>query len=129
MPREPHWTFGSIDTLTSIENVTGTPSSDYLIGNDVNNWFRGGAGNDTFDGFGGTVNTVFYDDSLGPIKADLAAGAVHVDRDNNGSFEETDTLIRINSVVGSDAADVYDATGYVGANGTTYKLRPNDGRQ
>ena len=114
--------FGSIDTLTSIENVTGTPSSDYLIGNDVNNWFRGGAGNDTFDGFGGTVNTVFYDDSLGPIKADLAAGAVHVDRDNNGSFEETDTLIRINSVVGSDAADVYDATGYVGANGTTYNF-------
>ena len=38
------------DTLSDVENVTGTPFDDELTGNAANNVLNGGAGNDTIDG-------------------------------------------------------------------------------
>lgn len=44
---------GSIDTLVSIERITGSSFSDTLVGGDVRNVMIGGDGNDRLDGRGG----------------------------------------------------------------------------
>ena len=41
------------DTLSSIENVTGSRYGDKLTGDGLGNWLSGGAGNDILDGGGG----------------------------------------------------------------------------
>jgi Ca2+-binding RTX toxin-like protein len=41
------------DTLNGIENLSGSGYGDLLVGNDVENWLWGMAGNDTLDGNGG----------------------------------------------------------------------------
>jgi len=60
--------FGATDTLTSIENATGTALADTLTGSDADNALRGGLGddtivgglgNDTIDGGGGADTAIF----------------------------------------------------------------------
>jgi hypothetical protein len=48
-----------IDNGTTIENLVGTPYDDVIFGNDANNVFYEGGGNDVIDGRGG-VNTVVF---------------------------------------------------------------------
>jgi S-layer protein len=48
-----------IDTLSSIENVTGTDKADYIIGSAGANVIRGGAGNDVLTGGAGADTFVF----------------------------------------------------------------------
>src|SRR4051794_20039058 len=47
---------GNVDTLTSIENVTGTNSNDGLVGDLGANLIQGADGNDFIDGSGGNDN-------------------------------------------------------------------------
>ena len=52
-------TWGSSDTLVSIENVIGSQFDDYIFGNKGNNVFTGGLGNDILTGGGGNDTFVF----------------------------------------------------------------------
>jgi len=51
-------TYGDVDKLEGIENVTGTSGADTITGDDRNNTLRGGAGNDTING--GKGNDTIY---------------------------------------------------------------------
>lgn len=107
-----------IDTMVSIENVTGTNFNDVLTGNGVNNVLSGqeghdrligGAGNDTLNGGsgndllnGGTgIDTAFY--QIG------ATAGVTVDLNLTGAQNTggagIDTLVSIENVIGSSFND------------------------
>lgn len=50
--------FGNIDTLSNIENATGTAAADSLTGSGASNTLRGLAGDDTLDGVAGGFDTM-----------------------------------------------------------------------
>jgi Ca2+-binding RTX toxin-like protein len=84
----PQSTGGSgIDTLISIENITGSNSDDTLQGNAFNNVLNGGLGNDY----------VSYSSATGSVTIDLGGFATGA-----AGF---DTLISIENAIGSDFAD------------------------
>lgn len=93
------------DTLINIEGVAGSNGNDTLIGSDINNYFQGGAGNDTIDG-GEGLDNASYQNSTGPVNANLATG-IAVEQNFNGSVvaSGTDTLINIEELRGTDFAD------------------------
>ncbi|RZJ43525.1 MAG: hypothetical protein EON86_05055, partial [Brevundimonas sp.] len=107
------------DRYFNIENVTGSAYNDVLIGNGGDNVLIGGEGDDTVIGFDGDntldggegADMVEYANSASGVTVNLATGvAVH-----GGG---TDTLISIESVVGSDFADELignDANNYIRA--------------
>ncbi len=105
------------DTLDGIETVVGSAFNDTLTGGGNNEWerFIGGDGNDRIDG-GTGFDEADYSASTGPITVGFRSGVgtVRVDRNSDGAFEETDALISIERVTGSNHADTYDATGYIG---------------
>jgi len=71
----PQDTFSAgFDTLTSIENLTGSSFADRLTGNGNNNTLRGALGNDLLDGgsgadtmFGGSGNDVYVVEATGDV--------------------------------------------------------------
>jgi Ca2+-binding RTX toxin-like protein len=75
---------GGRDTLDGIEDLTGSPFDDLLVGNGERNVLRGGAGDDTLSGGGGDddidggdgFDRADYDGAFGNIVVDLAAGTV-----------------------------------------------------
>ena len=95
------------DTLTSIENVTGSSHDDVLIGSAAANVLQGdqgddtligGAGADTLDG-GAGFDIADYSTSAFGVNINLATGA-------NGSGDaQGDTLISIEKIAGSAFAD------------------------
>ena len=87
------------DTLTSIENLTGSAFDDTLTGDAGPNVLDGRAGADTLDGGEGT-DTASYAASDAAITIDLSAGA------NTGGHAEGDTLTGIEYLLGSRYADV-----------------------
>ncbi|WP_051248877.1 beta strand repeat-containing protein [Inquilinus limosus] len=104
------------DTLTSIENATGTTFNDSLIGSDGANvldghdgddGLRGGAGTDSLIGGAGT-DTAGYGDSAAGVMVDLTAGT------GAGGDAEGDTLATIENVNGSAFNDTL--IGAAGAN-------------
>lgn len=82
----PQATGGSgLDTLISIENLTGSNYDDKLTGNTLNNKLRGGLGNDELNGstgadnmIGGDGSDTYFVDNTGDVvsetNADLATG-------------------------------------------------------
>jgi Ca2+-binding RTX toxin-like protein len=122
------------DTLTGIENVTGSAFNDTLTGDSGANVLDGGAGNDLLDGgagndslYGGAGNdtliggagsdildggagtdTASYATSTAGVSVNLATGAV------SGGDAAGDTLISIENVTGSAFNDTL--TGDSGAN-------------
>lgn len=86
------------DTLESIEGVYGSAFDDTLHGDAGDNFFRGGRGNDTIDGREGH-DTVSFATALGAVTVDLAAGTA-------SGADGSDTLISIESVVGSNFSDL-----------------------
>jgi Ca2+-binding RTX toxin-like protein len=69
------------DTLSGIENVTGSAFADVLTGDAGANLLSGGAGNDILDGgagddimYGGAGDDIFIVDSVGDITGDGAGG-------------------------------------------------------
>jgi Ca2+-binding RTX toxin-like protein len=117
-----------------IAAVRGSNFADILLGsntaNNVNETFEGFGGDDLIDGRGG-FDTARYDnvssgaafDTLG-IQVALAAGTVTGRDALTQSLVGTDTLRGIEGIRGTNADDVYDATGFgasstnVGSNGT-----------
>ena len=92
---------GATDSLVGIEAVRGTSFDDTLLGDALDNQFRGNDGGDTIDGRGGE-DTVDYRDAADTsskaddgVSVDLAAGSA---RDSFGRF---DTLSNIENAIGT----------------------------
>jgi hypothetical protein len=102
------------DTFSGVNSVRGSNFGDTLLGSSTNpevEVFTGRNGNDFINGQGG-LDRANYDDfgTTGAITVNLAAGTV-----TGNASVGTDTLRSVESVNGSDFADLYDATGFSGA--------------
>jgi Ca2+-binding RTX toxin-like protein len=95
------------DTLTGIENLTGSAFADSLHGNAGDNVLIGGAGADVLVG-GAGIDTADYSGSPAGVTVDLVLGIGH------GGDAEGDTLATIENITGSAFAD--HLTGDAGAN-------------
>ena len=95
------------DSLTSIENLTGSAFDDTLIGDTADNVLEGGDGSDTLDG-GAGADTASYAASDAAITVDLSVGT------NTDGHAAGDTLTSIENLSGSRYADAL--TGDAGAN-------------
>jgi len=98
----------STDTLTSIENATGSAFDDTLTGDDNDNIIQGDAGSDSLDGGGGS-DTTSYADNTGKVSVDLAAGTGREFGPDGGSGASTlvtiDTLSGFENIIGSPFSD------------------------
>ena len=100
---------GGNDSLTDIENLTGSASDDVLHGDAGSNVLKGGDGDDTFSGFAGNdameggagINTVDYADSISAVAVDLTLQSTSDD-----GYGFVDTLQDIQNVRGSANDDV-----------------------
>ncbi len=112
----PQNTFSEgVDTLINIENVTGSDSgSDRITGNGGDNILSGRGGNDTLDGGGGNdvldggaggFDSASYANAGSGVTVDLG---IHVGQ-AVGAGQGVDTLINIESVIGSAFADTLSA--------------------
>jgi Ca2+-binding RTX toxin-like protein len=99
---------GGADTLANINYIFGSIGGDVLNGsptaapNDVyvqTKLLQGGAGNDTINGFGLTINRADYSSATSAISVDLGAGSAS---DGQGG---TDLLINVRRVRGSNFDD------------------------
>ena len=86
------------DTLTGIEAVFGSQHADHLTGDGGNNSLAGRAGGDTLDGGDGRDTAQYFLSDAGAT-VNLATGT------GQGGHGEGDTLIGIESVLGSRHAD------------------------
>jgi Ca2+-binding RTX toxin-like protein len=111
------------DTLSEIENITGSIYADVLTGDIYANHLRGMAGGDTLTSGGGGdildggsgIDTVRYGDSSSGVTVNLLVGTA------SGGTAEGDTLIDIENLSGSWLADAL--TGDDGSN----RLAGDDG--
>jgi Ca2+-binding RTX toxin-like protein len=111
-----------LDTLVSIENLTGSVYSDRLTGNSANNVLTGregndilmgGNGNDTLQGDSGN-DTLNGGDGLDTASYTTATAAVTIDLNYYGSGQATggagiDTLVNIEDLTGSRFNDVLNS--------------------
>ncbi|WP_430417041.1 beta strand repeat-containing protein [Parasphingorhabdus sp.] len=97
------------DTLSSIENATGSDRDDDLYGNDGVNVLKGGKGNDflsggfgadILDGGDGNLDTASYFNSASGVNINLVTGI------GRGGKAEGDTLLDIEIVLGSKHNDI-----------------------
>jgi Ca2+-binding RTX toxin-like protein len=107
---------GNVDTLISIENITGTNSDDSLIGSlpsadsDGANLIQGGDGNDFIDGLGG--NDILFggsgnDHILGGAGNDQIVGGAGVDKLEGGADADVFKMFSTaESGVGANNRDV-----------------------
>jgi Ca2+-binding RTX toxin-like protein len=113
--------WGGTDTLSGIENVTGSAAADTLTGDALSNsldggsgndslyggdgedTLRGGAGNDLLNGQGNVNGTTFdyadYRDATGALTANLATGTA------TAAGVGTDTLVAIEGLFGTEYND------------------------
>ncbi len=120
------------DTLTAIENLTGSSHDDTLTGNSGANTLTGLAGNDILKGGGGAdvlsggggVDTVVYSDSSSGVTINLDTETA------SGGSAQGDTFSGIENVSGSSHADTLignsTANGLAGEGGDDY-LNGGDG--
>ncbi|GAA5181126.1 hypothetical protein GCM10025771_27280 [Niveibacterium umoris] len=103
--------WGDKDTVSGIEDVTGSQRNDWIVGNaqdnqldggDGNDYLRGGAGNDLLIG-GAGIDRVSYFSAPAAIVVNLATG---IATDGLGG---TDTLDGIENVTGSNFAGAGDS--------------------
>lgn len=90
-PNSAYDTYGNIDKLSNIEDVTGTAFADHLLGNGAHNVLRGEFGNDYLFGGGGNdwLMGGYGDDVLdGGIGDDLVDGAFGNDNLNGGNGDD-----------------------------------------
>ena len=115
------------DTLTNIEQVFGSTHGDHLVGDAEDNWLRGWGGNDTLEGGDGAdmldggedygyvegspsaVRDDVWGDTAGYVRSDAGVTVNLATGTAEGGHAEGDTLTRIESVRGSDHADVLTA--------------------
>ena len=89
------------DTIRNIENVFGGSANDTLIGDGLDNTFRGGLGADTMDG-GAGADTADYGDKTTSVSVTLN-GATDATVKVGGVDE--DTVRNIENIIGSSAND------------------------
>ena len=95
------------DTLTGIENATGSGSDDTLTGDGNQNSLQGGAGNDTLEGLAGLdnlvggegIDTATYASSGSAVTVHLATGS------GSGGDAAGDSLSEIENLIGSTLGD------------------------
>jgi len=97
-----------LDTLTSIENLTGSNFNDTLTGNVGSNLIIGGLGNDTLNGGTGT-DTVSYETAMVGVAVNLRLTTAQ-----NTVGAGTDTLSNFENLTGSNLNDTL--TGNAGNN-------------
>ena len=85
-----------LDTLTGVENLTGSAFADHLTGDSGANTLAGGGGNDTLDGGGGNDTASYASDASGVMISLALAGSAQA---TGGSG--SDTLISIENLTGS----------------------------
>jgi Ca2+-binding RTX toxin-like protein len=85
------------DSITSFENVVGSQGNDIILGDAGRNVLDGNTGNDVLDG-GAGIDTAYYGSSTASWIIDLVTGTA-------ATTGETDTLIAIENVVGSEGDD------------------------
>ena len=103
---------GALDTLSNIENVTGTNFNDVLTGTDVANDIEGGGGDDVLMGRGGNdgikggagVNTASYARQPAGVSSGVNVSLLLGGAQNTGGAG-TDTLSGISNLVGSPFDD------------------------
>ena len=121
------------DTLTAIENLTGSAFADVLTGDANANTLDGAGGNDTLDGAagndmliggaggdsldGGTgADTADYSASSAGVTVNLTAGT------GTGGDAQGDTLVNVENLIGSAFDDTFvgdaNANDFDGGNGT-----------
>ena len=104
--------FGDTDTFDNIERGRGTMVADTFIGSDDTQYFRGLAGNDSFNGGAGNDWVEYGDDAsfggTAGVTVDLAVGTA------TDGFGDTDSLVSIENVSGTAYADTL--TGNTDAN-------------
>ena len=114
------WDGTSMDFLETIENVTGSDHSDYMVGTSGANMLTGGAGNDFLYGMGGNdlliggtgVDRLIGGDGVDTITYAGSAAGVEAYLNNGISWDGTsmDFLETIENVTGSDHADYFVGT-------------------
>lgn len=97
-----------LDTLVSIENLTGSNFNDILIGNSGNNVLEGLAGDDVLNGGGGNDTASYSTTPTGVTVSLLLAGA------QSTVGAGTDTLSNFENILGSKFSD--SLTGSAGNN-------------
>lgn len=104
------------DTLAGIEDLIGSDHDDTLTGDAGDNIIQGGLGDDTIDGGAGADTANFHGSDVGVV-ADLevannasgTATRTRLDADDN-PIVETDTLLNIENLHGSDHDDTLSGT-------------------
>lgn len=81
------------------DELRGDNGKDSLYGGDGDDILFGGTGKDLLDGGDGS-DTVSYEEAANSVKVDLGSGKA------DGNSESKDTLVSIENVIGSDAADI-----------------------
>jgi Ca2+-binding RTX toxin-like protein len=130
--------WGDMDTLISIENIAGSQFGDQITGdNNANSligrggndtiiggggfdWLQGGSGNDSLDGGGGYDIANYKNDEYDDISITNSSIVAHLGAVSTVSdrWGNTDTLISIERVDGSDGDDVMSAdSGFAGTYG------------
>jgi len=94
-----------IDTLISIENLTGSAFNDTLIGNSGSNIIEGGPGNDNVNG-GAGIDTASYARAPSGVVVNLGLTGPQ-----NTVGAGVDTLAAIENIVGSGFNDVLNGNG------------------
>ncbi|MGL3111436.1 VCBS domain-containing protein [Bradyrhizobium sp. BR 1432] len=119
------------DTLRSIEGIQGTNFNDTYdatgygvtgdnIGNNGTfNQFEGLRGDDVITGNGNT--RLIFANATGGVTINLVGGTASGD----GSIGH-DTFTGVNSALGSNFADIFDATGFSGPSGTSFQGQGGD---
>jgi Ca2+-binding RTX toxin-like protein len=99
--------FGGTDTILNVAHVRGSPFDDVITGtaDAVFNSFEGLAGNDVINGNGNDGKQVSYANSPAGVSVDLQAGAAA------DGFGGTDTILNVDSVLGSPFDDVIVGSG------------------
>jgi Ca2+-binding RTX toxin-like protein len=88
-----------LDTISTVENITGSAQADTLTGEGGDNQIAPGAGDDKVDGSGG-IDTVDYSDATSAVTVDFSANTA-----TGGSGN--DTLTSIENAHGSDFDDTF----------------------
>jgi Ca2+-binding RTX toxin-like protein len=96
---------GGTDSLAAIENLTGSPGDDRIVGDAVANVLRGAGGDDRLQGLGGDDTIV---GGTGTDTVDLSsATSAFVDLGAGiAGGEGSDTLVEIEGVIGSPGDDL-----------------------
>ncbi|MCK9988381.1 MAG: hypothetical protein AzoDbin1_04853, partial [Azoarcus sp.] len=131
----------AVDTLSSIENLTGSSFNDRLTGSSANNVLTGGVGQDTLTGGGGSDNFDFnalaetgVTSSSWDIITDFVRGQDKIDLSTLDANAATTATNEAFTFIGTSAFSATDATGQVryvydsvSATGTLYGSTNTDG--